>query len=69
MIRYSDEDIIYNFFCKLMQEYNLDVILKIDPTSENKYYFEVENLSDIESTINYEEFNSLRRNIRINRYF
>ena len=64
MIRYNDEDITYSFFCKLMQEYNLDVIFKIDPTNENKLYFKVENLSDTESTINYEKFNSLRRNIK-----
>ena len=74
MIRYSNEDIIYSFFCKLMQEYDMDVALQVDPENKDDIVFRPEYLGNREigtwgqdPAINFTGFNSLRRNIRINR--
>ena len=67
MRRYSDEDIIYSFFCKLMKEYNLDITLGMDMGHDDRKVFIVKDLKNDESDINYETFNSLRRNNGVNR--
>ena len=69
MFKYTDEDIIYSFFCKLMQEYNLNVVISVDPETNKAYdVFRTEDLNNSEANINYQGFSSLRRNNGINRY-